>query len=85
MLALLVFVTVIVVITAGVTLAVDGRFAERKALKNKQLREALTVEQQRVRLAQQALQMIASGDSLPILTAGEALDKILATYNKELR
>jgi hypothetical protein len=47
-------------------------------------RRELRESKSREKIATQALRAIANGDSMPVLTAGDALDRIENTYNKEL-
>lgn len=39
---------------------------------------------ERMSLAEQGLRKIANGDATPVITAGDYLDRIAQTYNKEL-
>lgn len=68
-----------VLVLAGVpvvasAIGTGGREAKRE------LREAKARE----KIATAALRQIANGDSMPVLTAGDALDRIESNYTKEL-
>lgn len=47
-------------------------------------RAELRAAQSREAIAVKALRQIANGDAMPVLTAGDALDRIESTYQKEI-
>jgi hypothetical protein len=76
----------ILAVVGGVTLAVTIGPVIGSALSatNREAKRQLREAQTRERIATSALRAIANGDSMPVLTAGDALDRIESNYTKEL-
>lgn len=72
--ALAVVVPAVIAYASGGDKRAEIREANRKAV------EAANRE----KIAVKALRQIANGDALPVITAGDALDEIETTYQKEI-
>jgi hypothetical protein len=80
MLGIILFTVLILALVLGGVPVVQSALAGRKG----PVKRELAAERNRSEVAQKALRQIVAGDSYPVLTAGDALDKINNTYDKEL-